>query len=281
MKDIIVLGMGPSRVDCPYDDGAEIWGVNNGYHLTPGYYRERDRIKLAELEKIIEVAPEPQKSEARFEFENLKNLLDLPPGRIDKLFICHRGQEWDSQGDPIFHFDELNSMVEQGKLEIFTLFNVKEIKKYTRIPYRAMYKRFGTHYFSDSIAWMIAYALYLNTYKHNGVLKLREPMRMRMYGVDMHTKDEYATERGGIEYFIATARAIGADFWIHPGSSVCKNSSGVPYGFFHLKPKEVDPVSILKLQTSERGLRRMHKMGVINEAEMFDMIKVLKGVTTS
>ena len=33
MKTVVILGMGDSRVKCPYDKGYEIWGVNNVYRL--------------------------------------------------------------------------------------------------------------------------------------------------------------------------------------------------------------------------------------------------------
>jgi len=196
-------------------------------------------------------------------------------GRIDKLFICHRGQEYDWEGDPVFDWEEQNSLANAG-VEIVSLFKLKEVKKITRLPFKAMVKKFGTEYFSDSIAYMIAYAIHLNTTKRNGLLKLKEPMRIRMYGVDMFTKDEYATERGGIEYFIAVARTIGIDFWIQKDSAVCKTDTGKPYGFFKLNKKKIDPHNVMELQKTVKGLEKMLKMGLIDTAEFGSMKTVVE-----
>jgi hypothetical protein len=236
--EIIILGMGPSRADCPFD--AEVWGVNNGYR------------------QVIELK-----------------------GHLDKLFICHRDQEWDWEGDPIFSWDEQNILANEG-VEIVSLFKLKHVKKFTQLPYKKIVKHFGTEYFSDSIAYMLAYALYLNTKidKTTGLLKLIEPMKIRMYGVDMFTKDEYATERGGIEYFIAVARTLGVDFWIHPDSAVCKTDSGKPYGFFKLNKKKTDPLNIMELQKSVKGLRKMLKKGLIT-LEQFNGMSAVICKTTS
>ena len=232
MVNLIILGMGPSRTDCPFD--AETWGVNTGYRQIA------------------------QQS-----------------GRLDKLFICHRDQEYDWEGDPIFNWDEKNTLVDAG-VEIVSLFKLKHIKKFTRMPFKDMIKRFKTDYYSDTICYMIAYALYLNTrINDKGLLELVEPMRIRMYGVDMHTRDEYATERGGIEHFVAIARTIGVDFWIHPDSSVCKTETRKPYGFFKLNRKVIDPHNILKLQKSKKGLSQMMSMGLISETEYHSMLEAL------
>jgi len=234
MKDIIILGMGYTRVDCPFD--GEVWGVNNGY-------------RQVKKEK----------------------------GHIDKLFICHRDQEYDWEGDPVFDFDEVNGLVDEG-IEIVTLFKVKGIKKYTLIPFRSLVKKFNTEYFSDTIAYMLAYALYFNTTKNKktGALKLKEPMKIRMYGVDMHTRDEYATERGGIEFFIGMAKAIGVEVWITPESSVRKTDTGKPYGFYKLNKKVVDPNNIMELQKSPEGLLKLQKLGIITSDEYEKMLQALK-----
>ena len=233
MKDLIILGMGPSRSDCPFD--CEVWGVNNGYR------------QVKELN-----------------------------GRLDKLFIAHRGQEYDWENDPIFDWNELNSLTGNG-IEIVSLFKVKELKKITRFPFAKIVKKFGSEYFSDTIAYMLVYALHNNTKKDRktGLLKLKEPMRIRFYGVDMHTRDEYATERGGIEYFIGVGRTLGALIWIHPDSTLCKTDTGKPYGFYKLNKKIIDPDNIMELQKTPEGVRKLLKKGVLDANQAGEMIKFL------
>jgi hypothetical protein len=232
MNDIIILGMGPSRVDCPFD--SETWGVNTGYR-------------------------------------QVKTL----GGKLDKLFICHRGQEYDWEGDPIFDWDEKNELIDSG-VEIVTLFDIAELKRYTKMPFVNMVEHFRTEYFSDSIAYMAAYAIYRNTIKVDGALKLQSPMRLRFYGVDMHTKDEYATERGGIEYFIAIAKTIGADVWIHPDSVLCRTDTGKPYGFATVNTKQIDPHNIMELQKTPDGVRELWKKDIISEKQKQEMLAVFE-----
>jgi len=234
VKDIIILGMGPSRIECPFD--CETWGVNNGYR------------------QVIQLN-----------------------GRLDKLFICHRGQEKDWEDDDVFNWDELNNL----KAEIISLFDVKEIKKKTRIPFRTLKKKFDTEYYTDTIVYMVAYALHKNTTIRNGILKLKEPMRLRFYGVDMHTQDEYNTERAGIEYFIAIAKTIGVEVWIHPDSALCKTDHGVPYGFWKLNKKKVDPLNVMELQKTPEGVRKLWKMDKISAKEMEVMLKHLETTRTA
>jgi hypothetical protein len=265
MKDIIILGMGPTRVHCPWD-GAEVWGVNNGFHQVPGYTRAKDLERLKELDALIATQPEDL-VDLQAEREGVLRNLASPSSRLDKLFICHKGQEYDAVSDPIFHWGEINALAKSG-VELVTLFKIKHLEKQTRMPFRKMVKAFKTDYFSDSIAYMIAYAIYQNTTRWRGHLKLKEPMRMRMYGVDMHTQDEYATEKGGIEYFIAVARTLGVDFYIHPESSVCKTNTGVPYGFFKQDKSFIDPNKVLKLQKSKAGRRKLVEMGLLTSADV-------------
>jgi hypothetical protein len=235
MKELIILGMGPTRSACTFD-ADEVWGVNNGYR------------QVKELN-----------------------------GKLDKLFICHRGQEWDYVNDPVFDWEEQQALVNQG-VELVSLFKLKHVKPVTLIPFKAMVKKFGTDYYSDSIAYMVAYAIHLNTRINSktGLLKLKEPMRIRMYGVDMHTKDEYATERGGIEYYVAVARTLGVDFWIHPDSSVCKNAGGVSYGWWDYKTVNLDPAGILELQQSEQGIQILLQRDYITEEEAASMIQAIR-----
>tara|TARA_Y100000310_G_scaffold144390_1_gene143639 strand:+ start:14338 stop:15159 length:822 start_codon:yes stop_codon:yes gene_type:complete len=269
--------MGETRADCPYD--TEVWGVNNGYRQVMKYNLGRDKSQ-EELTRLTKTTSPEEAFANREAIERNKYLLTAPIGRLDKLFICHRGQEYDADGDPVFNFDELNQLSEQN-VEIMSLFNVKELNTFTRYPFRQIVRKFQTMYFSDTIAYMLAYAIHLSTRKVKGVLRLKEPMKIKMFGVDMHSQDEYATERGGIEYFVGVARTLGIKVWIHPDSSVCKNLTGKPYGFFKLDKKVIDPYNIMELQKSVKGLTKLYKGGIIDKAIFNEMKDYLSGVTAT
>lgn len=244
MKDIIILAMGITRNDCPFDVD-EVWGVNTSYRQVKGL-----------------------------------GGFDKSEGQLSRIFICHKGQEYDWDGDPVFNWDELREQMESG-IEIMSLFDMKELRKhnipFTRMYYKTLSKKFDTDYFTDTIAYQIAYALHINTKrnKKTGLLELKEPMRIRMYGVDMYDTDGYATERGGIEYFIAIAKTLGVDFWIHPDTMVCKTETGKPYGFFKLNKREIDPHNVMELQRSVKGLKKLLKKNIITQEKYEEMVESL------
>lgn len=96
-------------------------------------------------------------------------------------------------------------------------------EKYDDIPMSVAYplddiiKALGTDYFTNSISYMVAQAVYENYDE------------IAIYGVDMAQDEEYAKERPSVEYFVGFARAKGIPVYIPPESDICK----VPfyYGF--------------------------------------------------
>src|SRR3990167_1278022 len=135
--DIIILGMGQTRSDCPYD--TEVWGVNNGYHQVSQYNLDRAKAQT-EIDRLKSDASSEAQFANKEAIEKYTNLLHSPVGKLDKLFICHRGQEYDAVGDPIFNWDEINQLVQQG-VEIVSLFKVKQIPIFTRYPYRQIVRK--------------------------------------------------------------------------------------------------------------------------------------------
>lgn len=72
-------------------------------------------------------------------------------------------------------------------------------------PLNEIVKEFGSAYFTNSISYMIAYAVYKG-YK-----------KIELYGVDMSARDEYINQRGSVMYWIGFARAKGIDVYIASG----------------------------------------------------------------
>jgi len=164
-KEVILLGMGATGYQCPYD--AEVWGVNRGFR------------------------------KAR---------------KIDKLFMSDT--RLDPYGDIQFDIDNLQGV----DFPVISLHKVKGIKT-KRYPYKQIVKKFGTNFFSCTICYMIAYALYKGYY------------HIRLYGIDMITTKEYEREKGGVEFWVGIAKGMGCKVEISRGSAVCQTKTGVPYGF--------------------------------------------------
>lgn len=186
-KEVIILGMAPSRFDCTWD--VPVYACNNSYR------------QIAPLN-----------------------------GRLDKVFLAHT-QVVDKDGDEVFDWKEMNLLADEG-VDILNTHDVEGLKS-RRYPFALIVNRFDTNYFSDTIAYMLAYILYEWTKVRSGKVILSEPDKehlIRIYGVDMKTEDEYTTEKGGVEYWVGRAEGLGIKVWIHPQSELCKTASGFPYG---------------------------------------------------
>lgn len=253
MRNLIILGMGPTRETCPYD--CEIWTCNNGYRQIALWNKEIQEAptKIPELEHALaNTQSDAVKAGIEIELDRFKRRLNQPQGRIDKIFMAHT-QVLDGDGDPIFDWDEINSLVGQG-VEVWNTHKVKGLKsRFFDLKYYT--RKYNTDYFSDTIAYMLVKAISESVVKQPGGNWKRNGhgfTHIRMYGVDMHTQDEYQLERGGIEYWIAFGRATGIDIWVHPDSAVGKTHTGVPYG---VNPKynwkKIDSEGLLKMKTTD------------------------------
>ena len=149
--------------------------------------------------------------------------------RIDKLFITDPRLNFKSE--PNHNFDELNSL----DIPIISLHHFSEIKNFVHYPYDEIVEEFKTDFFTDTVCYMLAYAI------HEGYEKIH------MYGIDMATQMEYMIERGGVEFWVGMAMGRGIEVTNTKGSMVCKPVMGVPYGQkAFVDMKTVDPYNLLK-----------------------------------
>ncbi len=206
-REIIILAMGPSMVQCPYD--CETWGLNMGYTQVASIH-----------------------------------------GRLDKIFMCH-GQVISKEGNPYFDWEDFRRMREHG-IELINIHRIKGVP-FKRYPLKRIAKKFNCNYFSDTIAYMVAYALHKCTYVCKdkksmffGRPILKYPLKLRLYGCDMQEKDEYLHEKGGVEYWLGVAWGLGADFTISYGSTLLLTNTGYPYGFKAPNHDYYDPMGVMK-----------------------------------
>lgn len=200
MKEIIILGMGPSREDCPFN--TEVWSVNTGYR------------QVANL-----------------------------GGHLEKIFMAHLQVPDPTDNVHIFNWDEMNELAKAG-VDIINTHRVKGLNS-RMYPLKRISEKFNTNYFSDTIAYMIAYAIDKATYKKDGKLKLKYPLKLRLYGIDMRTEDEYAKEKGGIEFWIGYGMGLGVEFTLTSYSEVLQTHTRKPYGKKRYNLKDIDPFHLL------------------------------------
>ncbi len=197
MKEVIILGTAPSRVDCPFD--CETWGVNGVYTIEP------------------------------------VNMAQGKPFRLDKLFITD--VTFSPQGNLHFDICAMHEIKRKYKTEYITLnpISIGRLKlKSTPFPWERLVAKFKTEYYTSSVCHMLAYALDLNYDK------------IRLYGIDMSSKQEYMQQKGGVEYWLGRAVERGCEVTISKGSAVLQTPDGVAYGLTpEIDMKLIDPDGLM------------------------------------
>ena len=173
---------------------------------------------------------------------------------MEKLFLTDRTFSIES-GSLNFSPDSINAFAEKYHCEVISKHPIK-IGKHVmiakRYPYHAVSNFFNSEYFTDTITYMIAYALWKYSelaISPRGVVRpeLKEPLSLRFFGVDMSTTREYSQSKGGVEHWIGIARGMGCEIEISKGSTILANPMGVPYGQHpKVNKKVVDPFGLLK-----------------------------------
>jgi len=206
-RDIIILAMGPSRGQCPYD--AEVYSLNMGY------------------QQIAHVH-----------------------GKISKIFMVHK-QVVSPAGTVYFKWDEFHELHNAG-CELWNIHDVPCERCGQEVPFKKyplddIVEKFGLSYFSDTVCYMVAFALNECTKGNNkdGTLKLKYPLKLRFYGVDLLDPEEYGQEKGGVECWIGYALGLGVDVQISSGSSLLLTYNGSPYGIEVQKFEDMNPYTVL------------------------------------
>ncbi len=87
-----------------------------------------------------------------------------------------------------------------------------------KYPLREILDKFKTRYFTNTVSYMLAYAIY------TGVTKLS------LYGIDMCFGSMYAMESRGVEYWLARCEEHGIEIEMFPGSHILRTTNGKLYG---------------------------------------------------
>ena len=216
-NELIILGMGSTRKSCPFNNkDVPRWSCNPGY------------IQIAEMS-----------------------------GYLTKVFMAHGQHDrpaYNKKDNTFSHWvkayniEQMNLLTEHG-VEILNIHRIKGLK-HKMYPLKRIDQKFKSDgFFSNTICYMLAYALDQSTKVVDGKLQLKPDgfHKIRIFGVDMLTKDEYELEKGGIEFWIGYAKGLGIDVEICPGSAVTKTCTGQPYGMKLAVLKDIDPWKMLEL----------------------------------
>lgn len=182
-------------------------------------------------------------------------ILGCGPTHVECQFDC---EVWGVNGtytfakrlDKLFMSDE-DSEVEACWYDYSRLLELKDTTlvfpmMYTRFkglplnieiyPIEDVLKKFPTRFFSNSIAYMIAYALLKTKTIQTPDDALPRPIsgyhKIKFYGIDMMNHSTYIQEKGGVEYWMGVALGMGVEVVNTVGSATGKTFNGKMYGHY-------------------------------------------------
>jgi len=103
-------------------------------------------------------------------------------------------------------------------------------------PINEVMQKFPTKFYSNSLAYMMAYALLHNV----SVQEPGDPLphvidgynKIYFYGIDMMTNSSYLVEKGGVEFWMGVAMGLGVEVINTRGSATGKTWNGKMYGWW-------------------------------------------------
>jgi hypothetical protein len=203
---------------------------------------------------------------------------------MDKLFAADTMFS-NETGSLNFDVEDINKWAKEQNCEIISQ-NKMVLGKHKlnakQYPFKKISEYFGTEYFTDTVCYMIAYALYIHSHlaenpNHAIRPELEYPLRLKLFGIDMITSREQKQSKPGLEFWLGIARGMGCEIEVAPGGIILQNTYPVPYGHWskmRIKKKLIDPLGLLsgkepttnqadamykKLKKEENELSKMQK----------------------
>ena len=121
----------------------------------------------------------------------------------DVLFIMDILDEKPKIVSGIDSLGEVISRINKMRIPLVAPYKYAEIPLSEAFPLEEAAKRFGTLYFSNTIAYMVCYAL------------LKGAKEIEFFGVNQAGAHEYTEEKGSVEYFIGIAVGMGVKVTIN------------------------------------------------------------------
>jgi hypothetical protein len=189
-KKLCILGMAPSWREAPFDkpEEYEIWALNDMWKVSK----------------------------------------EMPAFRADRWFEIH-DLSTPSKSDP-----KHRAFLQSLRIPVYTYKHYADIPCSVAFPFdditdalRAMGYS-GSHYFTNQVTWMLAYALMMGDFEEvmvNGVARrvyVPAYEQIDVYGVDMAASGEYQAQRPSCEYIIGVMEGLGCKVFIPQTSDLLK-----------------------------------------------------------
>lgn len=130
----------------------------------------------------------------------------------------------------------------KGKQPVYVIQPRPEFPSTLAFPFELLREAFPRAYFTNSIAWMTAFATLLLTEPADladgrKARVARAGAQLALFGVDMAAETEFAAQRPSCEYFVGIAEGAGVDVYIPDTSDLCK--AGALYGIDTTAPMRI------------------------------------------
>ena len=169
------------------------------------------------------------------------NKFALGLDRCERIFEIHRRWNEDDMDSPDGEYLADLKKVEHPQ-KVYSIVPIGG-KQNVILDREAMFKRYGTTWFSSSFGYMLALALD------------EKASEIGFWGVDMESREEYVVQLAGVMHFIDLARALGVKVTIPDWSLL--NRKAVPY------PDRFETTIALTLETkvarADKNVRRARK----------------------
>jgi hypothetical protein len=198
-KHITILGKAMSGRECPFD-ADETWGVNNVFsqELPCNVCKGEGKVKTVPLG----MANKPEGTETPCEkCKGTGRVNQFEGKKVHKLFAFDLL--------PKEYTDEMKKFAPVVSWQDYA------DEKY---PLQEVLSEFKTRYFTNTISYMIALAIYYKVKK------------LSIYGCDLSFGAPYAQENRGIEYWIGRALERGIEVYTPPSAHILRTCYGNLYG---------------------------------------------------
>ncbi len=239
-KKLAIVGFAPTRDQAPFTDPSwEIWGLNDLHRTIPNYTRWFDIHTVENIETDVVAG----------RTSNAARKTNIPESSLDHMGISGLAK----LACPVY-MQDVNPNVPRS----------------VRFPLEEMLRTYaargltGARYFTNSISFMIAYAVY------EGLVCGHQWDEIHIYGVDMAVGDEYIAQRPSCEYWIGIAEGMGVKVYIPDASDLCKTTflyawEEKPQKAFENKMRKISEDARARMQAYQQQITELTRL--YNHAE--------------
>lgn len=143
--------------------------------------------------------------------------------RCDAFFELHRwepGEVGKPHSQKPWFSPEYVQWMATRQCPVWMFDHVPEIPTSRRLPVEDLLAKYGTYFFTSSIAWMIACAI--EDMLEARALGQRDEEVIALFGVDMAANEEYGYQRAGCQHFLLLAADLGINIYVPPESDLLR-----------------------------------------------------------